>query len=352
MLKINTVAYKGSKRKLLENIERFAEEIEAETVFDGFSGTGIVSAFLRSKGYVVCANDLNESSYLYGKVFLEGFDIYVVEELVKKMNEVTPITGWVTENYSGTKERLIRGTGGQVEERPKAFTRKNAQKIDAAREYLETVNVPERNKNAAIFSIILAADSVFNNGNDQKSSLKEWQVKAKRDIVFKVPTLIYGPTGVQHRGDIKKMNVPKVDFVYLDPPYTHGVLYSACYHLNDSLATWKKPSLDHSYALPRPEEICFRKNGESAGPFYSRKTAYEDFDKLIGSVDCKRLVLSYSDAPRNVLSIDELVEICSKYGDCSLVSKEHKICTQAKSMKKVSSSLKEFFVVLDKKELD
>ncbi len=62
MLKINTVAYKGSKRKLLENIERFAEEIEAETVFDGFSGTGIVSAFLRSKGYVVCANDLNESS--------------------------------------------------------------------------------------------------------------------------------------------------------------------------------------------------------------------------------------------------------------------------------------------------
>jgi len=348
---MSTVAYKGSKRKLLENIEFFAKDIDAKTVFDGFSGTGIVSAFFRSKGYTVCANDLNDSSYLYGKVFLEGFDLKIVEDTVRRFNELKPVSGWTTENYSGTKKRVIRGTGGKIEERPKAFTRENAQKIDAARDYLETINLSEKNKNAAIFSIILAADSVFNNGNDQKSSLKKWQTKAKRDIVFKMPTLITGPVGTQHRGNVKEMSVPKVDFAYLDPPYTHGVLYSACYHLNDSLATWKKPMLDHSYALPRPEKICFRKNGESAGPFYSRKTAYDDFDKLIGSIDCKRLVLSYSDAPRNVLGIDELMEICSKYGDCSVFSKEHKICTQASSMKKVSSSLKEFFVVLDKKRI-
>ena len=45
-MKFKTVAYKGSKRKLLNDIELIASDIGARTVFDGFSGTGIVSAHL------------------------------------------------------------------------------------------------------------------------------------------------------------------------------------------------------------------------------------------------------------------------------------------------------------------
>ena len=322
--------------------------MDAKTVFDGFSGTGIVSAFLRSKNYEVHANDMSDSSYLFGKVFLEGYDEDVLKNVVQQMNNITPKTGWITENYSGTKERIIRGTGGQSEVRPKAYTVANAQKIDAAREFVEACDLNERNKNAAIFSIILAADSVFNNSNDQKSSLKKWQNKAKKDIVFNLPTLIDGPVGKQHKGNILQVQTPTVDFAYLDPPYTHGVLYSACYHLNDSLAVWDKPELDHSYALPRPQRVCFRKNGENAGAFYGKKNAYDEFSELVGSINSKRLVLSYSDAPRNVLTIQQLVEICSKYGDCSVYYRDHKLCTQANSMNKISTALKEFFVVLDK----
>ena len=36
-MKIKTVAYKGSKRRLLEDIEALAKEVRAKTVFDGFS---------------------------------------------------------------------------------------------------------------------------------------------------------------------------------------------------------------------------------------------------------------------------------------------------------------------------
>jgi adenine-specific DNA methylase len=149
-------------------------------------------------------------------------------------------------------------------------------------------------------------------------------------------------------GDIQKLKLPKSDIVYLDPPYTHGVLYSACYHLNDSIAQWTKPELDDTYAIPRPKEVCFRKNKQTAGGFYNQGTAVEAFDKLIKSSDCARLVLSYSDAPRNTLTIDELYSICNKYGSVELYSKEHKICTQPNSLKKVSETLKEFFIVLDK----
>jgi len=139
-----------------------------------------------------------------------------------------------------------------------------------------------------------------------------------------------------------------VDFVYLDPPYTHGVLYASCYHLNDSITMWTKPKLDYSYALPRPVEICFRKNGATAGGFYNKRTALESFYNLFNRIKSRRVVLSYSNAPRNILSIDEIKKICLNYGEVSVKEYSHKLCTQPKSLKKISTELKEYFLVIDK----
>lgn len=347
-MKIKTVAYKGSKRKLLENIEHYAKEINAETFFDGFSGTGIVSAHMRHNGYVVTGNDLNYSSYIYGSVFLNSFDENCVEYHLEKIRNLAPIRGWITNNYSGTKERVIRGTGGKREERPLGFIESNAMKIDAAREYIENlVCIPLQDKNALIFSTILAADKVFNNSNDQKSSLKKWHKNSLADISFELPTKIVGPKGTQLKGNIEKIK-PIADMVYYDPPYTHGVLYPSCYHLNDSIASWQKPKLDYEYAIPRPESVCFRKNKETAGSFYSKREVEKSFRTIIGNAQCRRLVLSYSDAPRNTIGIQALISLCKDYGKVKVETKEHKICTQFNSMNKVSSDLKEFFVIIDK----
>jgi len=347
-MKIKTVAYKGSKRKLLDDIEKLAEEVNSKTFFDGFSGTGIVSAHMRTKGYIVTANDLNYSSYLYGRVFLEGFDEDVVKIEIDKMNNLSGIEGWITENFSGTKERVIRGTGGQKQIRPLGYIKSNAKKIDHAREYVESLNVEERDKNALIFAIILAADKVFNNSNDQKSCLKEWCSGSKKDIVFKSPTLISGPTGNQMIGDVFDLEKIDSDFAYFDPPYTHGVLYPTCYHLNDSIASWTKDELDYSYAIPRPKKLALRKNNKTAGGFYSKKTVAKSFRDIFSKCNSKRIVVSYSDAPRNSISCEGLIELCKQYGDVTLKTKDHKICTQANSLKKISSELKELFVIIDK----
>tara|TARA_A100001515_G_scaffold105951_1_gene86778 strand:- start:541 stop:1602 length:1062 start_codon:yes stop_codon:yes gene_type:complete len=350
VLKIKTVAYKGSKRKLLQDIEKYIKEVDAKTVFDGFSGTGIVSAHLRSQGYEVYANDLNYSSYIYGKVFLEGYDSTIVNKVVQQLNSLDPKKGWITQNYSGEKERVVRGTGGQSQLRPLGFQAKNANKIDAARDYIETLSLHERNKNALIFSIILASDRVFNNSNDQKSSLKEWQTKALRDIQFESPTLITGPVGKQFKGDILKLESPEVDVVYLDPPYTHGVLYDACYHINENIALWDKPELDHSYALPRASRVAIRKVKKKSGGFYNKGTAACCFKQILGSLKCKRVILSYSDAPRNVLTIQDMCNIGKQYGNLTVYSKDHKICTQASIFNKVSTELKEYFLIIDMEE--
>lgn len=219
--------------------------------------------------------------------------------------------------------------------------------IDACREYVDSLSIDIDDKNALIFSIILAADKVFNNSNDQKSALKKWTAASKKKVKFLSPTLVKGPIGTQHSGDIIGMKLES-DLVYLDPPYTHGVLYASCYHLNDSIAMWNKPELDHSYAIPRPLEVCYRKRGARAGGFYNKETATAAFHSIVGAAECKRLLLSYSDAPRNTLTIGELLDVCSSYGTVRVESKDHRLCTQPKSMRKISTSLREFFIIVDK----
>lgn len=346
-MKITTIAYKGSKKKLLFNIYRYVEEINAETLFDGFSGTGIVSAFMRSKNITVDGNDLNYSSYIYGKVFLEGYDQEIVKNHLKEMNNLSGKKDWLTENYSGVKFKNAKRKDTVSGEFPLAFTEKNAMKLDDARNYIETLSINEEEKNALIFSVILAANDVFNNTADQKSSFKTWLPKCLNDVEFRLPTFINGPRGKQTNGDIMKMTNQKYDFVYLDPPYSNGVLYSSCYHINDSIAIWDKPTLNYEYALPRPYRADFSIQDRGAS-FYSIKRIKEDFNKLISNFSSsKRIVISYSDAPKNLISISDLVEISSKYGNVKVENTEHKICTQLKSLNKNIDSLKEYFIIID-----
>ncbi len=344
-MKIKTVGYKGSKRKLLQMILDYATEINAKTAFDGFSGTGIVSAYLRSNSIVTSANDLNHSSYIYGRVFLEGFNESVVEHHLRAMNQINPTSGWLTDNYSGTVSRLVRGTG-KMADRPLGLTVSNAMKIDAARDYVASLSdIDERDRNALIFSAILGLNSVFNNPTDQKSAFKKWSKASLKDVFFVAPTLIKGPEGTQLQGDIFDIEAEKVDFVYYDPPYTHGVLYGSCYHLNDSLALWDKPSVNQDYAIPRPERAVFR--GKKPGSFYSKLSAPTDFRRLLGLHAAKRIVLSYSDAPRNCISIEDLTDISREFGKVTVENVHHKICTQYNSQNKISNSLKEYFIIID-----
>lgn len=351
---IKTVAYKGSKKTLLSEIYRYAQQVEAKTFFDGFSGSGVVSAFMRQQGLMVVANDLNYSSYIYGKVLLEGFDVDVVHKHIVALNNLLPKDGWITQNYSGIKYREAKRSDTVSGEFPLAFTKKNAMLLDAARDYIEELDIQDQNKNALVFSVILAANNVLNNTADQKSSFKKWLPKALQDVKFVSPTVITGPRGIQLSGNIFDITPTEFDFVYLDPPYSNSVLYSSCYHINDSVAIWDKPTLNYDYALPRPERAVFLKGDKnpqkSGGHFYSSKTISEDFSMLFALFsNSKRVVVSYSDAPKNLITIDALVEIAKNYGTVSVFDKQHKICTQYKSQNKQIENLKEYFIVVDLK---
>lgn len=104
---------------------------------------------------------------------------------------------------------------------------------------------------------------------------------------------------------------------------------------------------NYDYALPRLESVCYRSNGMTAGRFYSKKSVENDFRELSKKFG-KVQVYSYSDAPRNLIKINELVRVLEEAGEVEIVSSQHSICTQYNAQNKIQENLTEFFLILRK----
>ena len=95
-MKYKTTGFKGSKRKLLPAITKLTLEVEdVETFYDGFSGSGIVSAHMRHNGLEVFSSDKSPSAALYAGVFLNGFDKDQLCCLDEVRSEASKNTLWV-----------------------------------------------------------------------------------------------------------------------------------------------------------------------------------------------------------------------------------------------------------------
>jgi len=91
-------------------------------------------------------------------------------------------------------------------------------------------------------SLIYAADRVESTTGVQMAYVKQWAPRSFNQLELRVPELYAGP-GVAIRDDACQItpNLPKVDLVYLDPPYNQH-RYFTNYHIWEALVTWDAPA--------------------------------------------------------------------------------------------------------------
>ena len=101
------VKYAGSKLKLIPYILSLLEDIEVETIFDGFAGTTRVSQAFARCGFNVISNDISEWSYVFGLCYLKNKQLpNYYQELINQLNAVKGYDGWFTEKYGGLEAML------------------------------------------------------------------------------------------------------------------------------------------------------------------------------------------------------------------------------------------------------
>lgn len=322
------IKYAGSKQKLLGPIFEAVETVPRDSVLDLFSGTTRVSRLFAGTGSAVSSNDLAEWSECFAKAYLlNDREPSEYQELIDHLNGVHPVDGWFTENYGGLD---FKGSAVQQNGKKALWQRHNTMKLDAIRDEIDRLALPDIERSVALTSLIYALDQVENTIGHYVSYLKNWSPRSYKSMKLRVPNV--RPQSEPHavyRKDAESLldyfcEMGKhFDLAYLDPPYGSNnekmppsrVRYASYYHIWKTVILNDQPGVFG--AAQRREDS---RDKVSASPFeeYRRdesgsSLALKALHKVILKTPAEYLLLSYSNGGRATYS--ELLEILADAGD-------------------------------------
>jgi len=298
------IKYTGSKLRLLPHILALASRVNAESVFDAFSGTTRVSQAFARNGYTVTSSDIAVWSETFAKCYLLGRAPETYGKVINHLNSVPPRDGWFTHHYGGCPSTP------SATKRP--WQRHNTRKLDGIRLEIDRLDLDDIDKAVALTSVIQALDRVDSTMGHFASYLKDWSSRSNNSLHLRVPHIVERPKEIAHqvyRDDIfKTLKEVRSDLAYLDPPYGSSnekmppsrVRYASYYHLwttvilNDEpevfgVANRRVDSRDRNAASVFEE---FRTNSEG------RFLAVTAIEKLLREVQARYVMLSYSSGGR------------------------------------------------------
>ena len=131
------VTYIGNKRSRLGDISYFVDVVKKRlnndklSIFDAFSGSGVVSRLFKSYSSYLVVNDIEDYAALLARCYLSNIndiDIYELRQAVLHLNELTDISslpiGFIRELYSPVNENAITSDDRVF------YTPDNARRID------------------------------------------------------------------------------------------------------------------------------------------------------------------------------------------------------------------------------
>ena len=356
-LKQQLITYMGNKRKLLPHINdvitHVHEQIEKETGRNGisfadpFSGSGVVARLALVSGRVthIVANDLAHYAHACNMCYLRTpsvSDRTRIHALVDQANALPdpPVEEqWIATHWAPADDAHI------LEGERCYFTRENALRIDAMRNFIDSDAVPDDLK-PYILAPLLSQASIHNNTNGQFAAFykdadgvgafggkKAIDVKRITErIALPYPAFAGCSTNpcfhdntettsnltrkdaIQWSKDMTENGEP-VDLLYLDPPYNKHP-YSIYYFLLDIIAKWDK-------TIDIPDSYRGQPKTWVRSPFNSSVDAARALRSRIADTPARFVALSYYDA--GILSVEDIDLLMDDYGDVERHAIQHNV---------------------------
>lgn len=300
--------YLGSKRELAQKIIENIISISGmpDVFFDGFCGTGAVSAKLIASGLrkiIACDNLYSNTVILEGFFRLKKADGQVFESALETLNALEGKNGYITEHFAGIY-----------------FTRANCRRMDAIRENIESLRrkqlISEHVAFSLLASFLLAADRVANTLGQYDAYLKNidsFGYRGDRHVTdtrihqkFMLKTLQFLPDidrKIIHDDIVKVISLVKADTAYFDPPY-NGRQYCDNYHVLENIARWEKPAV---FGKTKKYD---RRGLKSS--FSSRRQAKNALRALLCQTRIPHVYLSYNS--EGILAKEEIISLLAEFG--------------------------------------
>lgn len=319
------ITYIGNKRALLGQIGQVVEGVKGRLgkerlrVFDVFSGSGIVSRYLKAHASTLTSNDIEDYAAVVGRCYLRNrstVDLRAISEMVDEMNrrvedESLP-QGFIEELYAPRDE------SGITREDRVFYTRDNARRLDGYRQMIDMA--PEDVRELLLGPLLSKASIHSNTAGVFKGFYKNRETKVgqfggtgsdalvriKGKIVLEPPVLSRYECDyevLQEDANSAARRVGDLDLAYIDPPYNQHP-YGSNYFMLNLLVTYQRPErISRVSGIP----VGWRRSGYNV-----RARSLLLMRDLLHSLDARFLLLSFNN--EGFIATDEMLGLLGEIG--------------------------------------
>lgn len=257
------ITYIGNKRSLLRPIGVAVERVKRRLgkprlrVFDAFSGSGIVSRFLKAHASLVISNDIEDYATVTARCYLRNKSSVdprplsrVVADLNASVLHAPFPPGFVEEMYSPRDEACI------TKDDRVFYTRRNARRLDNYRRMIESL--PCELREILLGPLLSEASIHANTAGVFKGFYKNRQTKVGQyggsgsdalvrilgEINLEPPILSNFECDhevLQEDANSAARRIDAVDLAYIDPPYNQHP-YGSNYFMLNLLVRYQRPT--------------------------------------------------------------------------------------------------------------
>lgn len=303
--------YIGGKSNLLNDINNVITQrmVNVNTVIDIFSGSGVVSSFLKENNYNIIGNDIMYFSYVLsrGTTALNQIPTFANLGIVNPIEflnnleiantDINLADCFIYQNYSPHDDvaRMY-------------FQNENAIKIDIIRITIENWHTEQLITDDEYFyllaALISAVPYVSNITGVYGAYLKHWDARTYNSLTLRNPEIIANNSVVAFHNDNCDLLLPNItgDLLYADPPY-NSRQYLPNYHVLETIARYDYPEIHgvtgmRNYQHQR-SDFCTKRGVEGA------------FRRMIENANVHYVLISYNN--EGLLTTAQLSAICQEY---------------------------------------
>jgi adenine-specific DNA-methyltransferase len=324
------ITYIGNKRALLGHIGGAVERVKRRLgknrlrVLDAFSGSGVVSRFLKSHASLLISNDIEDYAAVTARCYLRNkstVDLPTLRDIIADFNasvdtkNLSP--GFIEELYSPRNEKHIARADRVF------YTKKNARRLDNYRRLIDTAPLELRD---LLLGPLLSEASIHANTagvfkgfyKNRRTGVGQFGgtgsdalLRIMSDITLEVPVLSSFECEyevLQEDANLAVRRLKGLDLAYVDPPYNQHP-YGSNYFMLNLLVHYERPEhISPVSGIP----TNWRRSG-----YNTRAKSLPLMMELLTTIDAPFLLISFNN--EGFISPSEMRSLLDTLGSVAVV---------------------------------